>query len=452
MTEDITRMLTGAVPEDSDPSSWGETARKRSQRRRTGQIAAVAALVVAVGIPIGLALTNPRQSAVPAQTPAPAPVSRTNPCASLTKAQADGNFRTPLDNGQLPDGAVQAWLCGDGAMEGFESGPAEPLTSGVGDLVAAFNALEPVPADQMCTEEYRYTYKIAVDYPNDQKVITGGLHGCRVVSDGVASRSGAEGFLATAIDLWREQRAAANPPQDAAAVCPPISSLIPASIDGVTQSYACTGLDGNITAKLLDADLTADIVAHYPKNLVDEVPGQGIAEAAALVLVDPWGSIITMRPLAGEGYIVLDTTADQPQFWIPSAELAQRIAEQFPKADPEQPSMDICTGALTPATTELGDFVQAYACVTQPDGGTRPQVVDTSTAWGVINQGDGLWEPFEGEPQTGQSLVLVNSNNEAHTLSYQADGSLVYYDANYQALRYQPDGEVGDSVKALFGG
>lgn len=344
---DITRMLNAALPDDPDPSGWAAGARRRSAARRTGRAAAVVALVAAVVVPLGYLASRGPDIAVPAGTPSGSPsapsVASTqpvgpptqapvvpageNPCAAIRAESREGALQfTPFD-GDLPDGALRAWLCGD-PNQGYDTvgGPAEPLTEGVDQLVTAFNALEPLPQDIACTQEYRLTYVVVVDYPDGSKRLRGELHGCGVVSDGERLFSGGEGFLDTLLGLWEQQRAGRESPTEAPEVCPPLSTLLAASPDDIVAGYVCaTYYDEVRVQDELPGDLAARIAAAMGEGVGGEAPWPWLAGGDAIVLADGWGSVITVEVLADGGFAVQNGWLTEPVAWAPSAELAAEL-------------------------------------------------------------------------------------------------------------------------------
>lgn len=454
MTEDITRMLKGALPEDSDPQEWGPLARKRSRDRRVGQTAAVAALVLAVGIPVGYLLTRPNDTAVPAQTPSP--VSDTNPCAGIAKTQRAGNeYRTPLDGGKLPDGATRAWLCGN-PNDISSAGPAEPLTVGVDQLVSMFNSLGKQSPDVACTEEYRLTYGVVVDYDGDRKVVSGELHGCGVVSDGQTELVGGEELLAKAKELWSAQRVSSEAPANTPTACPPTGTILPASVDGLRAGFACTGGGEQMSVKPIPAELLAEVKASLGRDVASEVPGQGALEQSLLVLVDEWGSMVTLLPNAGAGFGIVEAGSfgvDGVRFWVPDVALEAKVRALFPAPPTDQPSGDICIGAATPAQGDLSDVVSATACVHRADGGIEEVNVDGELAKLIVAESVGKWEPTgqEQPAATGESINLINAAGEVYTLNVQPDGGLTRHDAQYQAFTWMPSGDVAAKLAEVLG-
>lgn len=351
-----------AVPEPVDVDDAG--AQTGPRRSRAWAWAVAGGLVLAaLAIPLGYQALRGPDGAVPGDTPsatpsasespgdptpsptepAPSPEpsapSGENPCPGIAEEAREGTLElTPFD-GDLPDGAVRAWLCGD-PNEGFSAtgGPAEPLTEGVGDLVGSFNALEPLPADIACTAEYRMTYVVVVDYADGSKRLRGELHGCRVVSDGERLFSGGEGFLQALVGLWEEQRAGLEAPTEAPAVCPPLSTLLATTPDAVVAGFVCSRdySDIRVLGEIPD-DLVARIIESLKSDVGGEVPGVDMDDRGALVLVDGWGSTMSLVPLLDGNFAVDPGPVTQLVSWKPPVDLATDLdALLGPEPSPTQ--------------------------------------------------------------------------------------------------------------------
>lgn len=333
----------------SDPVDLTESPQPR--RRSRAWVGAVVGGVVLALVTIALgyqALRGPDQ-AVPGGSPtasparpetpgdptpsptgtAPSPTlsSGDNPCPAIADEVREGTLElTPFD-GDLPDGALRAWLCGD-PHEGFMAtgGPGEPLTEGLDRLTEAFNALEPLPADIVCTAEYRMTYVVVLDYADGAQRLRGELHGCRVVTDGERRFYGGEGFLQTLVGLWAEQRAAMEAPSAVPEVCPPLSTLVPTGPDAVLEGYVCSRDFGDI--RVLD-EIPDDLLARMVESLRTDVGGEvhemGIEDRGALVLVDGWGSTISLVALQDGSFAVDPGPSAQWVGWEPPVDLADDL-------------------------------------------------------------------------------------------------------------------------------
>ncbi|HSO68155.1 MAG TPA: hypothetical protein VLQ67_00825 [Arachnia sp.] len=271
---------------------------------------------------------DPTPSAtVPSQSSEPPVSPGENPCPGSAEEAGQERFQlTPFD-GDLPDGAVSAWLCGD-PNEGFTStgGPAEALTEGVDELVAAFNALEPLPQDMACTLEYRMTYVVVVDYADGSKRLSGELHGCRAVSDGERRLAGADGFLATIVGLWEDQRAGLQAPTEAPEVCPPLTTLVAATPEDVLAGYVCSRDFGDIRIlQEVPDDLLARMTESLKTDVGGEVPGMGIDDRGAFVLVDGWGSTTSLVPLHDGNFAVDPGPLTEFTYWKPPVDLAEEL-------------------------------------------------------------------------------------------------------------------------------
>ncbi|MHA6523989.1 hypothetical protein [Tessaracoccus sp. G1721] len=326
-----------------------------SERRRGRVWMAVAGglILAAVAIPLGYQALRGPDGAVPGDTPGAsstvsgsvAPVDPTpsatapspslappagpggNPCPGIAEESREAGIQfTPFD-GNLPAGATSAWLCGD-PNEGLTStgGPAEALTEGVDELVAAFNGLEPLPQDVACTMEYRMTYVVVVDYSDGSKRLTGELHGCRTVSDGERRLAGADGFLATILGMWEDQRAGREAPAEVPEVCPPLTTLVPTTPDAVLSGFVCSRdfADIRILQEVPD-DLLARMIDSLTTDVGGEVPGMGIDDRGAFVLVDGWGSTMSLVPLH-DGYFAVDPGhLDVFTYWKPPVDLVRDL-------------------------------------------------------------------------------------------------------------------------------
>ena len=103
-----------------------------------GVAAAAVVAVVGMATPLALQLTAPPSVVLATPEPTPAATALVpDPCRDpLTGAE-------PLVDGDLPDGATRAWLCGrsDTGSELELVGAPDPLVAHAQDAVAAFNAL-----------------------------------------------------------------------------------------------------------------------------------------------------------------------------------------------------------------------------------------------------------------------------------------------------------------------
>ena len=331
---------------DAPPEAKG----RGSRRRVTGAVIG-GLILAAVAIPLGYqALTGP-DGAVPADTSSPSapgsgsepsasssPTSAAptptagpgeNPCAAIAdESRAGGLQLTPVE-GDLPDGALRAWLCGDPSQDiSSTGGPAEPLTEGLDEVVAAFNALEPLPPDTACTMEYRMIYVVVLDYADGSTRLRGELHGCRAISDGERQWGGGEGFLQLLVDLWSRQRAAMDAPTEAPEVCPPLTTLVPTTPDAILAGRVCSRDYGDVRVlNEIPEELLARMIGSLSADVGGEVPGMGIDDRGAFVLVDGWGSTLTLVPLHDGHFAVDPTPLSEFVYWKPPVELARDLHE-----------------------------------------------------------------------------------------------------------------------------
>lgn len=294
----------------------------------TREVAVMAALTVAaVALMLGFLTIRPGTiQAVPAGPPPTAD----NPCPNVLRAAQDGfnTFLTPVD-GDLPENPERIWLCGEPYDTGT-AGPLEPLTTNVNEAVAAFNALEPGSTDMMCTQEYRMTYLTVLDYPDGRLVLRGELHGCRVITDGRNSWLGGEEWLNTLIGLWETQRSQQSAPSETPPICPPMTTIIAAKPAEVSTGHICTGpFDEQRVTGELDAELVDRIVANLDTGRSADDPRHQDLQSTTFVLSDPWGSTLSIIPLAEHGFFVgwADPmgSSGEKLYWTPPADLEREL-------------------------------------------------------------------------------------------------------------------------------
>lgn len=455
MTDDITRMLEGAVPADPDPRAWGPAARRRSNTRRAGGVGL--ALIVAVAAPLTYLALRGGDVAVPAQSPSPAPSTAptaTNPCAEIIKGMSeDGPTLTALGNERLPAGATRAWFCGD-QQQAMTAGPAEPLTVGVEDLVKSFNALEPLAADAACTDEYRLTYELAFDYPDGRKVVAGTLHGCRAVTDGRTNWGGGDALFEAATSLWQKQREAVEAPAEVPATCPPIGTLLVARPADVQAGSVCVGHGDTFQAVPLPADLFDQVKASLQTDMHEETPDTGLTDSQFLVLTDGWGSTLTLVAFPERGFGLFNTAEIQGNYWQPPEALETQIRALMPAVPQQsQPVEGICAGGVEYATGDLTDAVRASACVRGPGDVMEEVQLPDDLAKTFVAASTGKWVTVENEfpGSTGATLNLFTESGAVYQLQWAGDGALVWFEDG-KVSTFTPEGELAETLKGLLDG
>lgn len=328
MNDDITRMLSGVVPDDPDTGSWAETVRRRDRRRRNGRAAGVLALIAAVVVPAGIFLANQVDPGIPAEpalsTSPPRqnpPPSGENPCEDLLDRMRDGDdVTTTLPSGALPAEPTRAWLCGDPQQSW--TGPAEPLSTGLDEVVTTFNGFEAAPEDLACTEEYAMRYVAVFDYEDTSHVVLGELHGCRLLTSGQERRLGGEEFLHQLTDAWLEQRDHPRSAVEEVGCEAADGTLLPAEPLDVISGFGCFVATGQAHEEPVPSDLLIRIQESLASS--DLVPGsytEGVDDT--LVLADPWGATIGITRLEDGGFLVHNGTPLLYPYrhWFPPTDL-----------------------------------------------------------------------------------------------------------------------------------
>lgn len=345
MTEDykdIVDVLERVTPGGPDPKGWAGQVRRR-HRRRSGLLAgAVGAVAVALAVPVGIGLTQPRIVATPADhgpgglavLPDPAPGGLPGAAACY---DADGQPVQVREGEGIVPGAVKAWLCGDGNV----AGPLEPLVTDVNRIVDFVAGQEVADVAAMtCTMEYRLAYTVVLEYADGtRRPVLGELHGCRLVHDGATWHFGGEEFYSFVRGLWSEQRAEvaapAEPPLGEA--CPVPAAMLPPSLDEVTGARICpdTRTDRTPVPAELAARIASDVRAHSVKG----EPGVEMEPAYSVSLSGPWGDTVTFHRLADEFAFWYSDADDVTWIWTPSDELVLELVNPLGNGHPApQPS------------------------------------------------------------------------------------------------------------------
>lgn len=364
MTDDLRDLFHDNEPTEPATIGWADRVhRKRSQRRWMGGGVAVA-LLLAVGVPLGLQLARtPVTVATPAESNA---TSAAQACEQAEALTSDTSHRgAPVERG-----AKRAWLCGDAT----EAGPADPLTQDVDAAVEAYLALPEAAADRACTEEYRLTYTVVFQYEDGTVApVRGELHGCRTVTDFDTTRSGGEEFLGTLADLWRKERETSDfnatswPTQTSSILRPDLGN-----IDRVQFTWPRG--DGKVEARQPDsagtwgsnqafaaaiADSLAEPATHSALPAVFSPGDEGV-----IVLADRFGDVISLQPLIEGGYLYTPPQGDQ-DVWSPPADLADALASMTieepakpaptVRPDPQGGAADACLTALEQVSAWQGN-------------------------------------------------------------------------------------------------
>ena len=374
------------TPSDGD---WAADARRRHGRRRASVVGGALALaLVAVAVPVGLALSG-GLSGVPvaerSAEPAPSPRLAGEVCEFARQSSGDS----------LPKQASRLWLCGDdGSVAGIGvTGPSDPLTIGVDEALGAFAQLEKAHPEQACTAEGGITYFVVAEQSDGAlQSVTGGLYGCRMVGN----KKGADDYLETLSRLWSEQRSSEALPEfsaDAGSACSAPQSLLPAYPGGyLAAGFACPagGPDTEIskaTGVAADRALLDAVQASFAESAVSGGVTSDTWTQPRLVLFDPFGGSVVLHK-AENGVYVTGTTV-----WRPDAELAAQLEALFERApeSPSQPPYDYshpwCTDAASKAAQDLPDG-------RLPGGVTAVQVCFESApeAGRVATPMDSIWD------------------------------------------------------------
>lgn len=389
MTDDqFARIFKRNTPEPTD-GDWAADARHRHRRRQVGTVAVAAVAGVAViGAPLAINVlqdngpqyaTPATSSAAPAPTASPSSGDPTGPSVSPATTAADiCPAAQDYVGTDLPEGAVQLWLCGEDVEMGGRAGPPEPLTTGVDEAIATYNALEFRDPDQACTMEYTLAYTVIAEYPDGtRKAVQGELHGCRNVGD----RAGGDQFFETLQDLWEGQRESTPAPElelTADEACNAPGTIMPTRPTGSVAGYLCQGTDpGAATGVELSDELLDQLLA--------DLETRGVAGSVPFFELPPEPHL-TLLNAYGEPFVLTRHTNGLYQagelVWRPSPELAAELEALSPSgnpspSDPSRPAMPVRDSCLDPA---------AIAADTPPD----------QADWvGICPTRDGVAEPID---------------------------------------------------------
>lgn len=391
--EQFARIFKRNTPEPPD-GDWAADARNRHRRRQAGTVAVAAVAGVAiVGAPLAInALQNngPQyatpavSSTAPAVTTAPSASGSVNPSAppATTAAEICPTAQDFIGT-DLPEGAMQLWLCGEDVQMGGRAGPPEPLTTGVEDALAAYNGLEPRDPNQACTMEYTLAYTVIGEYPDGtRKAVQGELHGCRNVGD----RSGGDQFFETLQDLWQDQRASNPAPEltlTADEACNAPGTIMPTGAKGSVAGYLCQGADaGTATGVELSDELLGELLADLEsRSVAGSVPFFELPPEPQLTLLNAYGEPFVLTRHTNGLYQAGEMV------WRPSDALAAELEALFPSGSPapsdtSPPAMPVRDTCLDPA---------AIAAETPPDQSDWVAICPTRD--GVVEPIDALTDP-----------------------------------------------------------
>ena len=324
--------LAGAVPEPPAVPDRADGARARARRaRRTtllaaGGVAASVLLVAGVVATVGGSSPDDGRAADGGPgSPYDAPACPASPVDTQTQVGPD----------HVPDGASSVRLCGGNEVP--VDVPADALVSGVDDLAATINGLEPASSDMACTMELGPAYQLVFAYPDGSAVVASGeLYGCRqVVVDGV-ERVGADEPWKKFIDLLRAQRQQSDPPGrldvpafDCAASAPTASVGRPQdlAVASVCVEQKPLGSGSWIRVEIKKPDLAViRRDAADPSHQASGLPRCAARPAAHIVGVTPWGDRIELRPECYLSYF--RSTGLDAWVWNPTDE-TQAILERL---------------------------------------------------------------------------------------------------------------------------
>lgn len=387
--------LASAVPEPPANPDRGRAATRLARRRRTTALAVVGtAGVVAAAAVLTAALT--RGEGTSSRDHSPAAVSDgvvecpEAPARGGTVEEAEIDRPDPDAPGAVPSGATSARLCqGPGLVTAF---PADALVTGVDGLIDELNALEPVPAPEMCTHDLGPGFRIALGYDDGSSfVVSGQLYGCQTLVVGNGYRADPQRAQEEFLTLLEAQREAATPPESTgssgagdpvATACPDHPGLIafddlqddlPDAVPaGATSARLCTGsfISG---VQPLDA-LTTDVA-----TLVDAVNGLPEGESACtdeglvgyrLVFGYPDGSTYPVAGVfSGCGYVVAGSGyRDDPE--VPLETFVGLLREQratqsapYGVGEVDPPRCGEVVANVTHAVADPTEMVAARLCI-----------------------------------------------------------------------------------------
>ncbi|WP_183099081.1 hypothetical protein [Nocardioides pelophilus] len=204
--------LASAVPEPPTNPDRARSAERLARRRRRTTMLAVAGTAAAVvaGAVLATTLTGDGGDG---RAPDDQLVADPAPPVACPPAEAkDGVVQgseidqpDPDAPDSVPEGATSARLC-QGPGTTFRA-PDDALTTGVDDLVAAINALEPTGEPEVCTMDLGPGFRIAFGYDDGSAfVVSGQLYGCHTLVVGSGYRSDPEAAQAAFLTALEGQQ------------------------------------------------------------------------------------------------------------------------------------------------------------------------------------------------------------------------------------------------------
>lgn len=235
---------------------------------------------------------------------------------------------TALPGGHLPMGAETVRACRSDDLS-FEP-PAEPLTMGVDELAASFNALPLVQGERACTADAGPTYTLVFSWPDGTRhTVSAMLAGCREVRGAGVSRAGADTFLASIRSAWLAQRAARPVDAEPREWCATNgfggqSPLIPVAVADVTTGVVCRSVPGQAP---VHTALSSEAVAAIRGDLVRATTASGGADMTgrSIVLADRSGGTITLSEMSGGVWLWIDQETRGQRMWTPSASVVAEL-------------------------------------------------------------------------------------------------------------------------------
>lgn len=314
--------LAGAVPEPPAVPDRADGARTRARRARRTTAAVVGGVAASVLLVAGVVAVLGDDAPEGGEVANDGPVS---PYDAPACPASPVDTRTQTGPGDVPDGATSARLCG-GAGNPIEV-PVDALVTGVDELAAAVNALEPASGSLACTMDLGPGYQLVFAYPDGATTVASGeLYGCRTVAvDGVA-RTGADEPWAKFIELLRAQRtelkpAEPDPSQIGCANSPAAPTL------GRPQDLAVAALCVGESTPVLITDgeldlLLGDMAANTTKNA-------GYVDCASsppyprIVGLSAWGDRVEVPSSCGDSWFTVDDATNS--VWQPGPKAAPII-------------------------------------------------------------------------------------------------------------------------------
>ena len=106
-------------------------------------------------------------------------------------------------------------------------------------------------------------------------------------------------------------------------MCPPLTTLVPTTPETILVGHVCSGdySDPRVLREVPE-DLLARMVESLRTDVGGDVPGMGIDDRGAFVLVDGWGSTMSLVPLHDGNFAVDPSPLDEFAYWKPPVDLA----------------------------------------------------------------------------------------------------------------------------------